>query len=99
MASLRHYLGTGSFQVVESERYPWYVHEIDFVSIGPGSPSPRAFAPGFRPAGSARLGDLRLWRYTRAGPELARLPLREARRADLGFGSNGVLVDGVGPGW
>jgi len=38
-ASLRHYLGTGAYQVVHSERYPWYVHEVDFISIGKAPPT------------------------------------------------------------
>ena len=99
-ASLRHYLGTGSFQVVQSERYPWFVHEIDFVSIGPAPPPPRArLAPGFRQVEYEQVGALYLRRYALPGPDLTHLRLREARGADLSFGSNGVLVDGVGPGW
>jgi mannosyltransferase len=98
-ASLRHYLGTGSYQVVQSERYPWYVHEVDFISMGKGPPPRRALSPGFRQVGYAPVGDLYLRRYELAGPDLARLRLRAVRGADLGFGSNGVLIDGVGPGW
>jgi hypothetical protein len=99
-ASLRHYLGTHSFQVVQSERYPWFVHEIDFVSIGPAPPVPRdRLAPGFRQVEYGPVGELYLRRYALPGPDLTHLRLREARGADLNFGSNGVLVDGVGPGW
>jgi hypothetical protein len=99
-ASLRHYLGTGSFQVVQSERYPWYVHEIDFISQGPAPPIPRRkLAPGFHQAGYGPVGELYVRRYVLPGPDLARLRLRAVRGADLNFGSNGVLVDGVGPGW
>jgi hypothetical protein len=99
-ASLRHYLGTGSFQVVQSERYPWYVHEIDFISQGPAPPILlRKLAPGFRRAGYDPVGELYVRRYVLPGPDLARLRLRAVRGADLNFGSNGVLVDGVGPGW
>jgi mannosyltransferase len=100
-ASLRHYLGTGSFQVVQSERYPWFVHEIDFVSIGQAPPPPREkLAPGFREVEYGPVGGaLYLRRYVLPGPDLTHLRLREARGADLGFGSNGVLIDGVGPGW
>jgi 4-amino-4-deoxy-L-arabinose transferase-like glycosyltransferase len=99
-ASLRHYLGTHAFQVVQSERYPWFVHEIDFVSIGPAPPVPRSrLAPGFRQVEYAPVGELYLHRYVLPGPDLTHLRLREARGADLNFGSNGVLVDGVGPGW
>jgi len=99
-ASLRHYLGTGSFQTVQSERYPWFVHEVDFISIGPAPPPARArLAPGFRQVEYAPVGELYLRRYVLPGPDLTPLRLREARGADLNFGSNGVLVDGVGPGW
>jgi len=100
-ASLRHYLGTHSFQVVQSERYPWFVHEIDFVSIGPAPPPAgrSRLAPGFRQVEYGPVGELYLRRYVLPGPDLTHLRLREARGADLNFGSNGVLVDGVGPGW
>jgi len=100
-ASLRRYLGTGSFQVVQSERYPWFVHEIDFVSLGTAPPVPRErLAPGFRQVEYGPVdGELYLRRYALPGPDLTHLRLREARGAELNFGSNGVLVDGVGPGW
>jgi mannosyltransferase len=101
-ASLRRYLGTGSFQVVQSERYPWFVHEIDFVSIGPAPPVPRGKlgAPGFRQVEYGPVdGELYLRRYVLPGPDLTHLRLREVRGAELNFGSNGVLIDGVGPGW
>ncbi len=99
-ASLRHYLGTGSFQVVQSERRPWYVHEIDFVSLGEAPAVPRGMlSPGFRQVGHGPIGSLYLRRYALPGPDLARLRLRAVRGADLNFGSNGVLIDGVGPGW
>ena len=101
-ASLRRYLGTGSFQVVQSERYPWFVHEIDFVSIGPAPPIPRGKlgALGFRQVEYGPVdGELYLRRYVLPGPDLTHLRLREVRGADLNFGSNGVLIDGVGPGW
>jgi mannosyltransferase len=101
-ASLRRYLGTGSFQVVQSERYPWFVHEIDFVSLGPAPPIPRGKlgAPGFRQVEYGPVdGELYLRRYALPGPDLTHLRLREVRGAELNFGSNGVLIDGVGPGW
>ncbi len=100
LAPLRHYLDSRPFQTVQSERYPWYVHEVDFVSIGPAPPIPRGrLAPGMRRVGYERVGELYLRRYELPGPDLARLRLRAVRGADLGFGSNGVLIDGVGPGW
>jgi mannosyltransferase len=99
-ASLRRYLGSGSFQVVQSERYPWFVHEIDFVSLGPAPPVPRRkLAPGFRQVEYGPVGELYIRRYALPGPDLTHLRLREVRGADLDFGSNGVLIDGVGPGW
>ena len=99
-ASLRHYLGTGSFQTVQSERYPWFVHEIDFISQGPAPPVPRRkLAPGLRQVEYGPVGELYLRRYVLPGPDLTRLRLRAVRGADLNFGSNGVLIDGVGPGW
>ena len=68
-ASLRHYLGTHSFQVVQSERYPWFVHEIDFVSIGPAPPVPRATAGARLPPGRIRAGRPALPAQVRAaGP-------------------------------
>jgi hypothetical protein len=45
------------------------------------------------------VGELYLRRYALPGPDLTRLRLRAVRGADLNFGSNGVLIDGVGPGW
>jgi hypothetical protein len=99
-ASLRHYLGTGSFQVVQSEGYPWFVHEIDFISQGPAPPvSPGRLAPGMRQVEFGPVGELYLRRYALPGPDVTRLRLRAVRGADLNFGSNGVLIDGVGPGW
>jgi hypothetical protein len=99
-ASLRHYLGTGSFQVVQSEGYPWFVHEIDFISEGPAPPVPSgSLAPGMRQVKYGPVGEFYLRRYALPGPDLTRLRLRAVRGADLNFGSNGVLIDGVGPGW
>jgi mannosyltransferase len=97
-ASLRHYLSTGSFQVQPADGFAWFVHEVDFVSDGPAPPvPPRLLGPRFRPVGYERVGDLRLRRYALPGPDLARLRLRRVRDAQLGFGSNGVLLDGIGP--
>jgi mannosyltransferase len=97
-ASLRYYLSTGSFQVQASEGFAWDVHEIDFVSDGPAPPVPvRLLGPGFRQVGYEQVGRLWMRRYALPGPELAHLRLRTIRSADLGFRSNGVLLDGIGP--
>ncbi len=100
-ASLRDYLGTGPFQVVQSDGYPWYVHEIDFVSIGQAQPPPRAAARAPVPTRREWLGGAICGCVATScrALDLARLRLGEARRSNLGFGSNGVLIDGIGPGW
>jgi mannosyltransferase len=98
-APLHHYLVGNSFQVFSEERFLWLVHEVDFVSDGPAPPVPRALlGPGLRQVAYERIGRLYLRRYALPGPDLARLRLRTVRDADLGFRSNGALVDGVGPG-
>jgi mannosyltransferase len=98
-ASLRYYLSTGSFQVQPSDGFAWYVHEIDFVSDGPAPPPlPRQLGPGFRQVGYEDTGRLWIRRYALPAGDLARLRLRAVREADLGFRSNGVLLDGIGPG-
>jgi hypothetical protein len=98
-ASLRHYLSTGSFQVSPSEEFAWYVHEIDFISDGDASPVPRALlGPGFAQVGYEDVGHLRIRRYALDGPDVARLRLRKVDNASLNFGSNTVLLDGIGPG-
>jgi mannosyltransferase len=97
-ASLRYYLSTGSFQVRSSEGFAWNVHEIDFVSEGPAPPVPRRLlGPGLRQVGYGRAGNLWVRRYAMPGPELTHLRLHSIRGADLGFRSNGVLLDGIGP--
>jgi 4-amino-4-deoxy-L-arabinose transferase-like glycosyltransferase len=97
-AALRYYLSTGSFQVLPAEGFAWFVHEVDFVSNGPAPPVPsRLLGPRFRQVGYERVGALRLRRYSLPGPDVARLRLRAVRGAQLGFGSNGILLDGIGP--
>jgi uncharacterized membrane protein len=97
-ASLRWYLSTGSIQARASERYDWAVHEIDFVSNGQAPPVPRRMlGPGFRQASHEQVGRLYVRRYALPGPDLAHLRLRRLPHADLDFGSNGVLLDGIGP--
>jgi mannosyltransferase len=98
-APLHHYLSSNSVQAFTKEGLPWLVHEVDFVSDGPAPPVPaRLLGPGFRQVASEPVGRLYLRRYAMPGPDLARLRLRAVREADLGFRSNGVLVDGIGPG-
>jgi hypothetical protein len=98
-ASLRYYLSTGSFQVQPSDGFDWDVHEIDFVSQGSAPPVPaRLLGPRFRQVDYGPAGSLWVRRYALPGPELAHLRLGVIRDADLGFRSNGVLLDGIGPG-
>ena len=98
-ASLRYYLSTGSFQAHPSEGLDWWVGEIDFISDGPAPPPPvRLFGPGFREVGYEKVGRLYVRRYVTPGPELMPLRLRAIRDAELGFRTNGVLLDGIGPG-
>jgi len=97
-ASLRYYLSTGAFQVLPSDGYRWLVGEVDFVSDGPAPPPPpRLLGPRFRQVRYER-ADSRLYvrRYAVPGPGLAPLRLAAVRDAQLGFHSNGVLLDGIG---
>jgi 4-amino-4-deoxy-L-arabinose transferase-like glycosyltransferase len=97
-ASLRYYLSTGSIQVQAADGFRWWVGEIDFISDGPVPPPPaRLFGPGFRQAGYERVGRLYVRRYEHVGPGLEPLRLRTIRNAELGFRSNGVLLDGISP--
>ncbi|MGE5281646.1 MAG: glycosyltransferase family 39 protein [Chloroflexota bacterium] len=98
-ASLRYYLPTSSFQARSTEGYAWLVGEVDFVSNGAAPPPPRRLlGPGFREAGEEQLGRLHVRRYEHPGPGLVPLRLGAVRTADLGFHSNGVLLNGIGPG-
>ena len=98
-ASLRYYLSTGSFQVQPSEGFDWWVGEVDFISDGPAPPPPaRLLGPGFREVGYEQVGRLYVRRYALPGPDLAPLRLRTIRDAELNFRTNGVLLDGIGPG-
>ncbi|MDX6601151.1 MAG: mannosyltransferase [Solirubrobacterales bacterium] len=98
-ASLRYYLSTGSIQVQPSDGFDWWVGEIDFISDGPAPPPPeRIFGPGFREVGYEQVGRLYVRRFATPGPELRPLRLRTIRDAQLGFRTNGVLLDGTGPG-
>jgi mannosyltransferase len=98
-ASLRYYLSTGAIQVTPSDDYDWLVHEVDFVSDGRVPPPPaRLLGRGFRETSREDTGRLFIRRFALSGPGLAPLRLRELREARLDFRSNGVLLDGVGPG-
>jgi mannosyltransferase len=97
-ASLRYYLSTGGFQVQPSDGFDWWVGEVDFISDGPVPPPPRRLlGPGFRQAAYQRVGRLYVRRYVTPGPGLMPLRLRTIRDAELGFRTNGVLLDGIGP--
>ena len=64
----------------------------------PGATTPEALlGPGFRQASYERVGRLYVRRYARPGPGLAPLRLAAIREAELGFRTNGVLLDGIGP--
>jgi len=98
-APLRYYLATGGIQVTPAEGYGWLVREIDLVSDGHAPPPPRRLlGPGFREVAVEDTGRLYIRRYRVAGPGLAPLRLRALREAQLDFRTNGVLLDGVGPG-
>jgi uncharacterized membrane protein len=98
-APLRHYLGSTSFQTFQSEGLRWYVHEVDFISDGEAPPAPgRTLPPGFRQVAQGPVGRLYLRRYALPGPDLAPVQLRDLRDADTDFRTNGVLIEGVGPG-
>ncbi len=98
-ASLRYYLSTGSFQVQASEGFRWWVGEVDFISDGPvPAPPAHLLGPGFREVGYEKVGRLYVRRFATPGQELRPLRLRTVRDAELGFRTNGVLLDGIGPG-
>ena len=98
-APLRYYLSTGAIQVTPADGYDWLVHEVDFVSDGRVPPPPAGLlGPGFRETSREDTGRLFVRHYELPGPGLAPLRLRRLRAADLNFRSNGVLLDGVGPG-
>jgi uncharacterized membrane protein len=98
-ASLRYYLSTGAIQVIPSEGYDWLVREIDFISDGRVPPPPaHLLGPGFREVGREEVGRLFVRRYRLLGPGLAPLRLSALRTAELNFRTNGVLLDGIGPG-
>lgn len=97
-APLRYYLSTGSLQARASEGFQWWVGEVDFISDGSAPPpSPKLLGPGFRQAGYEQVGRLWVRRYVRTGPGLVPLRPRVVRAAELGFRTNGVLLDGIGP--
>jgi mannosyltransferase len=98
-ASLRYYLETGAYQVVASDGFKWSVHEVDFISDGPAPPVPPSMlGPRFRQVGYEKVGRLHVRRYAMPGPDLAHLSLRKVRYAPLNFRTNGILLDGIGPG-
>jgi mannosyltransferase len=97
-ASLRYYLSTGSIQVRPSDGFDWLIGEVDFISNGPApAPPARLLGHGFRQVGYEQVGRFHIRRFEHRGPGLAPLRLHAVFTADLGFHSNGVLLDGVGP--
>jgi hypothetical protein len=97
-APLRYCLSTGAFQPRASEGFAWWVGEVDFVSKGGAPPPPRRLiGPGFRQAAYVQVGRFWVRRYVRVAPGLGFLRLNAVRRARLGFRSNRVLLDGIGP--
>jgi hypothetical protein len=98
-APLRYYLSTGATQLKSWEGFDWLVHEVDFVAEGPMPPaSTPMLGPGFHEVAYEDTGRLFIRRYRLPGPELAPLRLGALPHAQLGWRSNGVLLDGVGPG-
>jgi mannosyltransferase len=98
-ASLRYYLSTGSFQVRAADGFDWWVGEVDLISDGPAPPpARRLLGPGLRQVGYEKVGRLYVRRFVVSGPGLVRLRLGLLQKAELGFRSNGVLLDGIGPG-
>jgi mannosyltransferase len=97
-ASLRYYLSTGAFQVRAVEKYPWFVHEVLFISDGESPPPPaEVLGPRFKETAAYKAGRLYVRRYALPGPSLARVRLRKLRQADLKWRTTGVLLDGIGP--
>jgi hypothetical protein len=98
-ASLRYYLSSGAFMVRPADQYSWLVHEVNVVSDGRAPKPPRRLlGPRFEETSSVDTGRLLIRRYRMPGPGLAPLRLRALRDARLNFRTNGVLLDGVGPG-
>ena len=93
--ALRHYLSTGSFQVVpEGER--WFIGEVDLISDGAAPPGrPPGLAPSFRRAGARSVGRFEITRYVTPG--LAPIAVRKLDDAPIGFRNARVLMDGIGP--
>ena len=98
-APLRFYLSTGAIQLKPSEGYEWLVREVDVVSLGPAPPPPRhLLGTRMRQTAYEKVGELYIRRFRVPGPELVPLRLRTLRYAETNFRTNGVLLDGVGPG-
>src|SRR5262249_28185911 len=66
---------------------------------GAAPPVPRRLiGPGFTQVGYESVGPLRIRRYALPVPDVALLRLAKVDDASLNFGSNTVLLDGIGPG-
>ena len=99
-APLQYYLSTGAFQVQAVRRLPLAGPRNRPRLPGPGAaagaPGARARLPRSRRLN--RPAALFIRRYRLPGPGLAPLRLRRLRDARLDFRTNGVLLEGVGPG-
>lgn len=93
-APLKHYLGTRA-GLLFPEGEVWFVHEIYLVSQDTAMPRRWRFAPGFARDETFTVGDLDVTRYVTPG--LLHLPARALGNAEIGFRSNRVLLDGIGP--
>jgi hypothetical protein len=69
------------------------VREIDVISKSGARRLPARIPPGFRRVGRMHVSRLAVTRYLAKGVEV--LPYFELRRLPTGFGSNGVVADGL----
>ena len=98
-APLRYYLSTGSIQASPPKGSAGgWARSTSSPTVRRRRQRPAMLGPGFREAGYERVGRLYVRRFATPVPELMPLRLRTVRQAQLGFRSNGVLLDGIGPG-
>ena len=98
-ASLRYYLSTGSFQVLPSDGYDWFVGEVDFVSDGPAPPlAARRSLPGFRQIAYERVGRLYIRSYEPPARTWPPCSCAESATPSSTSAATACLLDGIGPG-